>query len=71
MITGRAGSAVKVNCKVAIAVKLPSVIVRVTIELPSAVALPEMIPVIGSTDRPGGSPLALKRGAELPPAVYT
>ena len=70
VITGKARSAVKVNCSVAVVVKLPSVTVSVTSELPLVVALPEMIPVTGSADRPGGSPVALTLGAGLPFVVY-
>jgi len=70
-MTGSTRSLVKVNCSVAVVVKLPSVTVSVTSELPLVAALPEMIPVTGSTDRPGGSPVALTLAAGLPPVVYT
>ena len=36
----------------------PSVAVRVTVDDPAVVGVPEMVPVEGSIDRPAGSPVA-------------
>ena len=71
MITGIAGSEVKVSCSVEVVVTAPSVTVKITPKLPSAVGIPEMMPVTGSTLNPGGRPVALKRALELPPTVNT
>lgn len=70
-ITGTAGSDVKVNWRVEVVVKLPSVTVKVTAKLPSTVGIPVMRPVTGSASRPAGRPLAVKRAARLPPVVAT
>ena len=70
-ITGSARSELKVSSSVPLAVRLPSVTVRNTAELPSAVALPEISPVTGSTLKPAGSPVAVSRAAELAPLVMT
>ena len=71
MITGIAGSEVRVSCSVEVVVTAPSVTVRVTPKLPSAVGVPEMMPVTGSALNPGGRPVALKRVVALPPVVNT
>ena len=71
MITGIAGSEVKVSCSVKVLVTPSSVTVRVTPKLPSAVGVPEMTPVTGSALNPGGRPVALKRAVALPPMVNT
>jgi hypothetical protein len=70
-MTGRAGSAVKVNCRMEVAVRLPSVTVRVTAELPSAIGIPEIRPVIASILNPGGRTSALTLVDGLPPVVAT
>ena len=51
--------------------KGPSVTVKVTAELPSAVGVPEIRPVTASMLNPGGRPLALNLAAGVPPVVYT
>jgi hypothetical protein len=71
MITGRAGSALKVNCRMELVVKGPSVTVRVTAELPSAAGIPEIRPLTVSMLNPEGRPLALTLAAGVPPVVYT
>src|ERR1700694_5147056 len=50
-------------------VKAPSVTVKVTAELPSAVGVPEIRPVTASMLNPGGRPLALTLCAGVPPVV--
>src|SRR6267143_3860848 len=52
-------------------VKAPSVTVKVTAELPSAVGVPEIRPVTASMLNPGGRPLALTLSAGVPPVVMT
>jgi hypothetical protein len=71
VITGKAGSEVKVSCSVEVVVTDPSVTVRVTRELPTVVGVPEITPVAGSALNPAGRPVALKRSVELPPMVVT
>jgi hypothetical protein len=70
-MTGSPRSELKVSSRVAVAVRLPSVTVSVTEKLPSTVSVPEISPVTGSTLRPAGNPLALKRARELAPLVIT
>lgn len=71
MITGIAGSEVKVSCSVEVVVTAPSVTVRVTPKLPSRVGVPDMTPVAGSALNPGGRPVAVKRAVAFPPMVNT
>jgi len=71
VITGIAGSEVKVSCSVEIVVTAPSLTVSVTPKLPSRVGVPDMTPVTGSALNPGGRPVALKRAFALPPVVNT
>jgi hypothetical protein len=71
VITGIAGSEVKVNCSVEVVLTAPSVTVRVTPKLPSTVGVPEITPVSGSALNPGGRPVAVKRAVAFPPVVNT
>jgi hypothetical protein len=71
IITGKAGSTVKVISRMELLVKAPSVTVKVTAELPAAVDVPEISPVTALILNPGGRPLALTRAAGVPPVVYT
>jgi hypothetical protein len=66
-----AGSEVKVSCSVEVVIRAPSVTVKVTPKLPSAVGVPEITPVAGSVLNPGGRPVALKRAVAFPPVVNT
>ena len=71
VITGAAGSEVKVSCSVEV-VDIPvSVTVSITEKLPSRVATPEMSPVTGSAVSPGGSPEVLSLAAAVAPLVRT
>src|SRR5258708_38627853 len=54
-----------------LAVKVPSVTVKVTAELPSGAGIPEISPVTALMLKPGGRPLALTLAAGVPPVVYT
>jgi hypothetical protein len=67
VITGLAGSTVKV--RVAVPVPVAFVAPIVTLELPAAVGLPEMIPVVVATLKPAGNPVAVKLVGELLPAI--
>jgi hypothetical protein len=71
VITGIAGSEVKVSCSVEVVVRAPSLTVSVTRKLPSMVGVPEMMPVAGSALNPGDRPVAVKRAVALPPVVNT
>ena len=71
MITGRAGSEVKVSCNTALVLAAPSVIVSVIEKLPSEVGVPEIKLRTESTVRPGGRALVLSRAAEVAPLVRT
>ena len=71
VITGMAGSEVKVSCNVEVVVRAPSLTVSVTPKLPSPVGVPDIRPVTGSALNPGGRPVALKRAVALPPVVNT
>src|SRR5712691_10108354 len=71
MITGSAGSELKVNSSVRVVVRLPSATVSSTAELPSSVAVPEISPVTGSTVNPAGRPVALSRAEGDAPLVIT
>ena|SRR3984893_10285950 len=54
-----------------LAVKVPSVTVKVTAELPSGEGVPEISPVTALMLNPGGRPLALALAPGVPPAVIT
>jgi hypothetical protein len=71
VITGIAGSEVKVSWSVEVNVAALSVTVRVTPKLPSVVGVPDIRPVTESALNPGGKPVALKRAVESPPVVNT
>src|ERR1051326_6875792 len=71
VMTGRAGSEVKVNSSVPVLVIPASVTIRVTRKLPSIVTVPEISPVAGSAVNPGGRPIALNVVVGLPPLVIT
>ena len=58
VITGGGGLIVKV--KVALPVPLLLVALMVTLYVPAVVGVPEINPVLVFTDRPAGSPVALK-----------
>jgi hypothetical protein len=70
-MTGKAGSAVKVICRIVVVVKAPSVTVKVTAALPTKVVVPEIIPVTGSMLSPAGKPMALILAVGVPPVVVT
>src|SRR5258708_36539496 len=54
-----------------LAVKVPSVTVKVTAELPSGAGIPEISPVTALMLKPGGRPISLTLAAGVPPVVYT
>ena len=58
VITGVAGLIVRVRVAVPVPPELAAL--KLTLELPAVVGVPEMSPVTVSTDNPAGSPVALK-----------
>ena len=65
VITGNAGSDTQVIWRLLCVAAGPSVTVNKTPKPPSAVGVPEMIPLTGSTFNPGGRLLASNRAAAL------
>ena len=56
---------VTVRVRVAVPVPDPLVALRATVDVPAAVGVPEIKPVVGLTERPAGSPVAPKLVGEL------
>jgi hypothetical protein len=74
VITGNAGSAVKVSWSVDVAERPPSVTVKVAAGVPGEVGdvtVPEINPVTGLALNPKGRPLALNRAARVAPDAIT
>ena len=69
VMIGTVGSEVKVNCKVAWVMAVPSIAETARLKLPSEVGVPEMKPVGGSRFNPGGRTSTVKCVAELPPTA--
>jgi hypothetical protein len=67
VITGLA--TVTVSTKVAVPEPAALVAPIVTLEVPAAVGVPEMIPVVVATLKPAGNPVAVKLVGELLPAI--
>src|SRR4051794_23349393 len=67
MITGIAGSDVKVSCNVVVVVAPPSVIDKPTEKLPSALGVPLITPSAELKVRPGGKPVTFTVAAGLAP----
>ena len=57
-ITGAATAAEMVSVRVAVPVPVALVALNVTVEVPAAVGVPEIKPLVALTDRPAGSPVA-------------
>jgi hypothetical protein len=64
---GKAGSDVKVSCKVPVAVAPPSRRVSVSGKLPSLVGVPEIRPVVEFKLRPGGNVVEVTVASEVTP----
>jgi hypothetical protein len=71
VITGKAGSPVKVSSRVVVETNAPSVTVRVTEKLPATVSVPVISPVIGSRVKPAGNPVAVIDAVGEAPVVKT
>ena len=60
VIAGGAEAALIVKVNVAVPVPAALVALNVTLDVPAAVGVPEMMPVVVSTESPVGKPVALK-----------